>query len=308
VERVMAILDAGVRAHVVAAPDPAESEAGRLVLEERPELPYADRVVRLFKYFATYADLIVTVEGWLGHLAYNLGRPFRVILTPRAHGYNYHPQGRGPRQRLVAALSPAAPPGVWSSELLRRVDPPPLPHQPRKAMLQVALHGVAAPDQTSVSVLARALASEDHDVRVAAVGALARVRSLTAVKAHLVAALRDREARVRRATADALLVRRANCRAELGRRYRDLLRAHRAVARQQWAGVVGLGPAALPALFAAADDEDAVIRREARAVLAEVLPSWLPPPATPDDRRGPNPSAPAARAASRTRGRRTAGW
>src|SRR5262249_33422374 len=173
-----------------------------------------------------------------------LGGAVGVMLAGGAHGYNYHPRGRGPRPGLVAALSPAAPPGVWSSELLRRVDPPPLPHQPRKAMLQVALHGVAAPDQTSVSVLARALASEDHDVRVAAVGALARVRSLTAVKAHLVAALRDREARVRRATADALLVRRANCRAELGRRYRDLLRAHRAVARQQWAGVVGLGPAA----------------------------------------------------------------
>ena len=294
VERVVATVDARVRGHVAAAPDPAESEAARLTLEERQELPYADRVMRLFKYFAAYADLVVTIEGWMTHLAYNLGRPFRLILAPLSHGYEYHPQGRGPQQRLVPALSPAAPPSVWSSELLRKVDPPPLPHRPRKALLQVALQGVAAGGKTSVSALARALASEDLDVRVAAVAALARVRPLAAVKAHLFAALRDREVSVRRAAAEALIRRNADCRAELGPRYRDLLRAHRAIARQHWARVVALGPAALPALFAAADDANAVIRREARPVLAEMLRACLPAPEAPGDRRGSNASAPAA--------------
>jgi len=301
VERVMAALDPGVRAHVAVAPDPSESEAARLTLEERPELPYADRVMRLFKYFAAYADLIVTIEGWLTHLAYSLGRPFRLILAPLSHGYEYHPQARGPRQQLMPALSPAAPPSVWTSEMLRKVDPPPLPYRPRKAFLQIALQGVAGGGKAAVSALARALASEDFDVRVAAVTALARVRPLAAVKAHLLAALRDREIPVRRAAADALLGRRANCRAELGRGYRDLLRAHRAIARQHWAGVVALGSAALPALFAAADDANGVIRREARPVLAEMLRASSLAPEAPGNRRDSNaPSGPRATATRRT--------
>ena len=61
-------------------PDPAEADtATQIRLAERPELSYADRVMRLFKYFAAYADLVVTVEGWMMHSAYNLGRPFRLV-------------------------------------------------------------------------------------------------------------------------------------------------------------------------------------------------------------------------------------
>ena len=74
--------------HVRVAPDPAAPDgAPDLAPGERPEVNGSDRVMRLFKYFAGYADLVVTVEGWLMHIAYAMGRPFRLLF-------------RGPRQLL----------------------------------------------------------------------------------------------------------------------------------------------------------------------------------------------------------------
>ena len=76
---VLAWLPPAVRLQVAVAPGPAELDLGRRVgLTERPELSYADRVMRLFTYFAVSADLVVTVEGRMAHLAYTLGRPFRL--------------------------------------------------------------------------------------------------------------------------------------------------------------------------------------------------------------------------------------
>ena len=109
IDTILSHLDADVRANVRIAPDLAETdESARVALYERPALEYRDRVMRMFKYFALYADLIVTVEGWLAHLAYNLGRPMRLFLAAGSFSSEYHPRLRGPRQRVVPALSPSA--------------------------------------------------------------------------------------------------------------------------------------------------------------------------------------------------------
>src|SRR5262249_58819280 len=68
---------------------------------ERPTLCRADRVMRLYKYFASYADLVVTVEGWMMHVAYALGRPFRLLMAPYS-AHDWVPERRG------AAPPPAA--------------------------------------------------------------------------------------------------------------------------------------------------------------------------------------------------------
>ena len=169
-------LEPHVRAHVAVAPDPAEtSDAAQLPLLERPELKYADRVVRLFKYFTTYADLVVTVEGWLSHFAYNLGRPFRLFLAAGSFAFDWYPHGRSGRQRLVAALSPRAHAAHSSVGLLRAGDPPPLPHRPRKLLLELALMGLGrSPGKEAVTLLERTLASVDPDIRTWAVAALGR--------------------------------------------------------------------------------------------------------------------------------------
>src|SRR5262249_39448220 len=152
-------------------------EAARLRLLERPELAPADRVTRLFKYFAAYADLVVTVEGWMTHLAYNLGRPFRLYLAAQSYSLDWHPWGRGPGQRLVPRLSERSRARYAASDLLGKRDPPPLPHRPRKGLLGLALAGLARarlPD--GVDLVRRAAASQDYDVRAFSIAALRRAR------------------------------------------------------------------------------------------------------------------------------------
>jgi HEAT repeat protein len=272
-EAVVALSAPDVRAKIVVAPDPAEPEGPRrLLLRERPELLYADRVMRLFKYFAARADLVVTVEGWLMHLAYNLGRRFRLVLMPGSYPYEWYPHARGPNQRLAVSLSPASGADYGATELLEDDEAAPLPHQPRKRMLQAALRGLGRLGSPRViPLLSRAMASPDPDLRAAAAVEFGRVEPLDGGKEHLLAALRDRERRVRKVAAEVLLQRGVDCGRELGPRYADRLRAHRAAARQDWAEVERLGAAALPALAAGIEDADSAVRAEARWVLARVL-------------------------------------
>jgi hypothetical protein len=65
--------------------------------------------MRQFKYFASYADVVITVEGWMMHLAYALGRPFRLLMAPYS-AHDWMPERRGPDQRLAVSMSPAAAP------------------------------------------------------------------------------------------------------------------------------------------------------------------------------------------------------
>ena len=267
---VLARLAPRVRRRAAVAPDPADPDLARSVgFTERSELPDADRAMRLFKYFAVSADVVVTVEGWMAHLAYALGRPLRLVLQAQSHSFDWHPAPRGPRQRLVGALSPCA--GPTPPETLRETDPPPLPPKHRKPLFEAALGGLPGLGGRAVPILVRALASRDHDVRAAAVAALGRLLPAEAPRGYLLAALGDPEPLVRQAAAEALLAGGADCARELGPQCREQLLAHRAIARQDWQAVQRLGATALPALFVAAGGENDPIRREARWVAARVL-------------------------------------
>jgi hypothetical protein len=271
--RVLSRVDPAVKANVRVAPDPAEPGAAtRLGLTERPTLAPADRIMRLFKYFACYADLVITIEGWMAHLAYGLGRPFRLFLAARSYSFDWHPHGRGRDQRLVTTLSARSRAAYADSGLLGASDPPPLPHRPRTMLLELALRGLGRPGgPESPTLLRRALRSRDEDLRAAAVSALGEIRPLDTVLADLFAALGDRRPMVARSAAEALLSRGADCTRELGAGYREQLRAYVDVASQRWASVQALGTAAFPALFRAAESHDEVIRREARWVAQRLL-------------------------------------
>src|SRR5262249_49292809 len=170
---------------------------------ERPEVKGADRVMRLFKYFASYADLVVTVEGWLMHLAYLLGRPFRVFMAP-ASPFNWLPRGRGPRQQLVLSMSRLSPPD--HGDLLGDGDRPPEPSRARKIMLMAAARGLQEMrDVTSDRLLRRILASPDPELRAVAVEALAGSGQRGAVRTQLCESLSDESALVRGAAARVLL-------------------------------------------------------------------------------------------------------
>ena len=266
-------LDHRRRARVAIGPDPRDgAESIGVALTERPALDRADRVMRLYKYFASYADLVVTVEGWMMHLAYALGRPFRMLLAAHSHSFDWHPRGRGGAQRLVAAMSPCAPPDV--SGLLGPHDAPPRPGQPRKMMLLCALRGLGRVEaETAGPLLDKAMASPDSDVRAAALEVIAGLPPAE-VRTRIESALDDESAQVRAIAARVLLGQGHDGDRSPGERAR--LEAHRAIARQDWKAVVALGPAALPALGVAARDRDDVIRREARQTTLRLIQRWLP--------------------------------
>lgn len=269
-DRVLSRLPPAVRRRVVVAPDPAAADQDRdVALTERPELSHADRTMRLFKYFTASADLVVTVEGWMAHLAYALGRPFRLVLQAQSGPLDWCPSSRSPRQRLARSLSPAA--GPIPPETLTVEDPPALPPKHRKPLFEAALAGLPALGSRAVPMLVRALASDDLDVRATAIAALGRFLPAAAPRGYVLAALADREPGVRRTAAEALLADGTDCARELGPRARDQLLAHRAIALQDWTTVRRLGTAALPALFVAADGANGPVSREARWIVARVL-------------------------------------
>lgn len=262
------------RSHVRVAPDPAAPYGGPdLVPAERPEVTGADRVMRLFKYFASYADLVVTVEGWLMHLAYAMGRPFRLFMAP-ASPLNWLPRGRGPRQQLVLSMSRLS--GLDAGDLLGDDDPPPQPSYASKLMLMGAARGLGeVADARSNRLLLKILAGPEPELRAVAVEVLASRGLTSALRARLHEALGDVAATVRAVAARALLDSGAD-EAERDPGSRARLRAHVAIARQDWVRVQGLGVAALPALAACTRDPDPAIRREAAWVAARLLRQHVP--------------------------------
>ena len=255
------------RSHVRVAPNPAD-EVRDLVPGERPDVKGADRVMRLFKYFASYADLVVTVEGWLMHLAYAMGRPIRVYMAPSSP-VNWLPRGRGPDQQIVASMSRLSAPDI--GDVLGDDDPPPQPSYARRQMLMAATRGLGkVKAATAGRLLRKILTSPLSELRTVAVEALAVGGLTVAVRARLYEALGDEAAPVRAAAARALLRHRAD-EAQRDPGYRARLHVHVAIARQDWAAVEKLGTAALPALAATTHDPDTAIRREAHWVAAHLI-------------------------------------
>ena len=274
---VLSRLDPDVRDQVRVAPDPAETEAGaQVVFTERPELAYRDRVMRAFKYFAEYADLIVTVEGWLAHFAYVLGRPFRLFLAAGSFGWEYHPRDRGAGQYLVSAPSPRAARALWSSALFGESDPPALPHRPRRFLLELALPGLGRfGGAAALGPLQRAMTSLDPEVRWWTAKAIGLALPAEPAKKALLRALADRSPGVMREAADALLQHGADCSRELGARYGEVLRVHADIAQRNWPAVARAGEVALPALFKAADCENDDIKQGAKDLMRGILAPFV---------------------------------
>src|SRR5262249_12564269 len=75
--RALDILTEAERAQVEIAPSPGQ-QPGTVSYRHNGEhtVPYASYLMRLATYFVRYADLIVTVEGWMVHAAYCLGKRY----------------------------------------------------------------------------------------------------------------------------------------------------------------------------------------------------------------------------------------
>jgi hypothetical protein len=240
------------RRHVAIAEDPA----GRKELHEHipgaPPLGHADYVMRQFLYFARYADLIVTVEGWLMHAAWCLGKPYRVLMAPYSQREQWQPYARTARQGVERL------PALGSGRLDQAA--PPLVEQPRRFVLLFLLRELGkAADPAALALLRKVVASPDRDLRRLAAEALAGFSHPDAAR-DLLPLLDDPWCEVRALVAQGLMKR-----VDAGSVRQAELLAHLYIGRPQrdWKSVVALGEAARPALQAALQDDDPVVRREA---------------------------------------------
>jgi hypothetical protein len=160
---------------------------------------------------------------------------------------------------------------------LGAADPPPLPHQPRKSALELVFGSFGAREWPGAVMLARrALTSIDPDLRTSAVAALARMEPVEGQKSDLLAALQDRWPEVVSEAASGLLRAKVDCQHELGPRYREVIQSYKDAVEQRWEAATGIGPAALPALFNAAESDVDDVRTGARAALRRLLAPFIP--------------------------------
>jgi peptide chain release factor subunit 1 len=263
---VVSRLEPSQQGHVVVAPDPAETR-GSVTYEHAGThtVPGASYQMRLVTYFVRFADLVVTVEGWMVHAAYSLGKRYRVLMLPYSHPSRWHPYGRTLHQDVAEPDSTLAP--VPSAH---EAGAPPLPEQPRKFVLLFLLGSLGRTGNVqAVPLLRWALQSEDRDVRLAATESIARI-SGPDIDSVLRALLADPANRVRGVAATALLERMALSPASLGGLRREDLLAHEAIGREgrDWASVLGLGAGIRTAIETAMNDDDLVVRREAAEIMA----------------------------------------
>jgi hypothetical protein len=154
---------------VALGPDPAAHD-GQVTCDGLGDLlvPYASAQMRLATSFVRYADLVVTVEGWMVHAAYLLGKRFEIVKTARSQSERWHPYGRSPRQG--ATLAPV-PPTAPTTSLLAA---PPLPDRPRLDVLTFLVRELPLlADDRVIPALRWATLSRDIEVRQAGAEALA---------------------------------------------------------------------------------------------------------------------------------------
>lgn len=277
-------LPASRQRQVAIAPDP-DAWPGPTPLDDDEAVmaPYASAVMRQFISFIARADMVVTVEGWMMHAAYLLGRPFRVLMLPDSHHEGWHPWGgfRNQRRWLFAG-DPA-------------LDRPPLPEQPRKRAWLALLDRVTSPIwQDWLVEMSR---SEDPEIRAAAVGALGRSGGRSTLP-HLHRLLEDTSHQVRGAAADALLT---GCRPKIGRGGLpgvEELEVYRLIGADvpDWETIARCGNSAGPALRAALHGDDPVIRREAAIMLESMSRNREITPDAHDDAAPPGTTTGSAKA------------
>jgi hypothetical protein len=239
------------RRHVVLAPDPGAASVN------------ADHVMRCFKHFILCAELAVTVEGWMSHMAYLLGKPYRLVMLPYSHGFQWHPYPPSCRQGVIPAMA-------------HGMAVPPAPRYPGKDQLLFVLGGLRLEKtEDAIAELLGALRSPDRDIRAAAARSLAsHVHDRRAFDA-LLGALKDRSGPVRRAAAAAFLDRKIDLVRNLGQQYETILQCHCWIVEGQWKQVIAAGNVALYSVCVAMDDEDDVVRAEASWAFQELTSGKL---------------------------------
>jgi hypothetical protein len=230
-------------------------------------LNMADAAMQRRKYFAHYADLIVTVEGWLTHLAHALGKPYRMWLAPGSYPSDWRPPALPDEPTLLKFRPETAQARVFGNHT--RLVGLTAPFSPEKSRLLRALEALGeSGDAERREVYLHYSFSPDQHLRCAALRGLAPFRDRK-TQARLREALNDPGAKVRAAAAMALAGR-----TSLSDDPREIrskkLRAYVHIGAYDWVRLRPLGRAAESALKATLNDTDLHMRRDAALILREI--------------------------------------
>ncbi len=255
IEAIRACLPERLRKHVSAAPLPAGHTA--------------QEAMRIIKYFVAWADLVVTVEGWMAHLAYTLGQPYLLLMAPYSYTSEWQPHGCSSNQKRWIPKRDK----VRRLELTFPVEKslkPPILHYPEKALLQASLEIWALTGTRQLGErLQYWLGSPDKDIRRMAINTIAQIDTLYFRK-DLIGTLDDSNREVRAAAASALIRSGQDLALHFGPNWRKILLAYQLIGDFRFQDLRPLGEAAYPALRACVRGDDAHVSRDAK-IIAEAI-------------------------------------
>lgn len=207
--------------------------------------------------FVGHSDLVVTVEGWMMHVAYLTGKPYRLLTTGASELERWQPWGAGSEQRRWVFAGDAT------------LDRIPLPEEPRKRAWLELIRRITALDW--IAYLKNASTTEDVDIRVAIVKTIGRIGD-TFTSSWLATRLDDSSIGVRAAAAEALLHRHRESLGFEGLPDAELLETYRLIGSNppRWQEVIALGTRSLEALHEVLGVEEPVIRREAALCIERI--------------------------------------
>lgn len=232
-----------------------------------PTLSDAQENIRQLKYFVSWCDLLVTVEGWMMHLAYAMGKPFRLLMAPYSYDSQWHPHGRSANQACwMPKISGDARAYYWLLDGRSPETIPPPVHYPEKDLLHAYINLCAVPEPSSAPNLDYWMKSADKDIRGWVVSARGKIDP-SKYRAELLDALDDANHQVRGTAAQALLKSGLDLSSELSAQWRLVLKAYEYVGKFQFARAGQLGLPALPALKACIQGDEDEVRREASLTL-----------------------------------------
>ena len=256
IDDVLGRLTNELRRQISIAPDPSlRAVETRESDGAHQETTHPSRMIRHFISFVARSDLIVTVEGWMAHAAYQLGKPYRLILMPESGDRSWQPWGRSRGQRW------------WLFEADAKLDRPPLPERPRNDAWLALLARIT--DPAWQALLREIERSKDQAIRNAAIHALGRIGDSSVVP-HLYTLLSDGSCQTRSIAADVLLNFHRDSLSGASAPSAAVLEAFRLIGARpftDWSALTAQGRTALPSLNAALHGDEAIMRRESAIVL-----------------------------------------
>lgn len=224
--------------------------------------------------FISMADLIVCVEGWTMHVAYSMGKRFRLFMAPYSQKAEWQPHGRTAKQSQLLRLS-----AIEQSKNFRLPEAsgstPPVLHYPEKDMLHAAFEiWKKTSDRTFAQRLLYWMGSLDSDIRKWTIETVGTI-DCRFFQAELLKSLKDCNREVRAAGARTLLAGGIDLTNELGPDWRNVLEAYRLLGQYRFMELAKLGHAAYLPLRSCLNNDEFEVNRDAKIMLERMNMSRL---------------------------------